>query len=59
VAGKQRNLPLEVDGTRSVAGEGNREGGRRCVHGTKVAGETRKKSVRRRRSMEQQASEER
>jgi len=37
-----------VDGTRSVAGEGNREGGRRCVHGTKLAGETRKKAVRRR-----------
>ncbi len=41
--GKQRNLPLEVNGRRSVAGEGNREGGRRGVHGTKVAGETRKK----------------
>ncbi|CAK9224339.1 unnamed protein product [Sphagnum troendelagicum] len=43
---------------RRKTGEGNREGGRRGVHGTKVAGETRKKSVRRRRSMEQQASEE-
>jgi len=59
VAGKQRNLPLEVDGRKSVAGEGNREGERRGVHGTKVAGETRKKAVRSRRSMEQQAPEER
>ncbi len=50
MAGKQRNLPLEVDGTRSAAGEGNREGGRRGVHGTKVAGETRKKAVRSRRT---------